>query len=135
MILVDTSVWIDFFRKGSPSLMRQLNELLDDDRVVLAAPVRLEILSGAPKHQKPMLRRLLSALPFFFPSEETWLRIETRIEHGHAKGQCFGAMDLLIAAIAQDHSFALWSLDSDFQRMASLGWVELYRMSDSRSSR
>ncbi len=126
MILVDTSVWVEFFRGKSDPIVKLLSECLDEDQVVLAAPVRLELLSGAPRKQKPLLDRLLSALPLFYPDEATWPQIEEWIEQGLAKGQRFGAMDLLIAAIAKEYDCALWSLDRDFHRMASLGWIKLY---------
>ena len=126
MIVVDTSVWIDFFRGRNHKLIEKMRDLLDQDRVALTAPIRIEILSGVRPQQKPALNRVLSALPVFYPNQETWLKIESLIDEALSKGERFGAMDLLIAAIAQENNTHLWSLDKDFQRMEKLGWIELF---------
>jgi predicted nucleic acid-binding protein len=124
LIAVDTSVWIDFFRGRAPTAER-LPALLDLDEVALPIPVRIEILSGAKRTERPRLNRVLSALPVLHPTRETWQRIEAWIVTGAASGQRFGMADLLIAALASEHECALWSLDADFLRMARLGLVTL----------
>lgn len=127
MIVVDTSVWIAAFRDDQGREARHLQTSLDADEVALVAPVRVEILSGASKRDRPRLRRTLSALPVYYPSQATWARIEGWLDAISAAGDWFGMGDLLIAAIASDHSAAVWSLDADFVRMGRLRLVELHR--------
>ena len=126
MILVDTSVWIAALRNAESREAGHLRRLLDEDRACLAAPIRLEILSGATLRNLPRLRRLLSALPCWLPVESTWKRIESWIEPAIKAGERFGIADLLIAGIAVEHGASLWSLDHDFQRMARIHLVELH---------
>ncbi len=124
MIAVDTSVWIEFFRGRQP-LANRVAEVLERDQAALPVPVRIEILSGARKAERPRLARLLSALPLLFPSDATWRRIEEWVATGAAAGHRFGVADLLVAAIASENDCAVWSLDVDFARMARLGLVSL----------
>ena len=124
MIAIDTSVWVEFFRGRQP-LADRVADVLDRDQVALPVPVRIEILSGAPKAERSRLARLLSALPLLVPSEPTWRRIEGWVATGAAAGHRFGVADLLVGAIASENDCAVWSLDADFARMARLGLVSL----------
>jgi predicted nucleic acid-binding protein len=126
VILVDTSVWIEAFRRAASAEAQHLRELLDADQVVLAGPVRIEILSGSSTAELPRLRRVLSALPLHLPTARTWDLIESWVDRAVRAGQRFGMADLLIAGIAAENGFELWSLDGDFARMASLGFLRAH---------
>ena len=127
MIFVDTSVWVEALRSADTAAAQHLTALLDSGDVALAAPVRIEILMGASNRDNPRLRRVLSALPVFFPNEQTWTRIDAWFDIVRTAGERFGFADLLIAAIAADHDAEVWSLDSDFARMNSVGLVVIHR--------
>lgn len=127
MILVDTSVWIEAFRSGDGPEARDLRELLDCDAVSLAAPIRVEILAGASAGEQDRLRRVLAALPNWMPEPSTWALIESWLPQASRAGLRFGMGDLLIAAIATEHQASIWTLDTDFERMAGLGWIEVHK--------
>lgn len=126
MIFVDSSVWISALRDAESPEARGLTRLLDSDEVALSIPVHLEVLTGAARGNRERLRNVLTALPVFYPSRETWTRVEQWIPKATDRGHRFGITDLLIASIAADWRGRLWSLDADFRRMARLGFVELF---------
>jgi predicted nucleic acid-binding protein len=126
MILVDTSVWVAYFRSSAGRLTTHLQTLIEEDQVVLAVPVKIEILSGSSAKESARLRRVLEALPLLVPSRSTWERMEGWVDQAVTKGERFGVADLLIAALAAEQDLSLWSLDRDFQRMYKLGFVRLH---------
>lgn len=125
MVAVDTSVWVEYFR-GAPAVVAELNSLLDDDDVLLPAPVWIELLSGASAKELPVLRNVLSAIPKVFPSKSVWKTIEVWIGLSTKRGRRFGFGDLLIAAICSEAEAAIWSLDKDFSEMSKLKFVKLH---------
>ncbi len=59
-VFVDTSDWIEFFRGRDRALVSEMRRLLDDDRVALAVPVRIELLAGDRPAARTVLRRTWS---------------------------------------------------------------------------
>lgn len=127
MIVVDTSVWVASLRRAAARETEALRALLDADEVALAAPVRVELLSGASNADRPVLRRALSALPVVYPSADTWALIDAWIDRAGRRGERFGLGDLLIGALARETGALVWSLDKDFERMEALGLVDRYQ--------
>ena len=126
MIVADTSVWVAALRRLEAPEGRTLAALLDADEVVLPVPVRLELLMGASRRDRPALRRALSALPLLYPTDATWALMDHWVERAAHARERFGVGDLLIGALAAEAGALVWSLDSDFARMARIGLVGLY---------
>ena len=126
MIVVDTSVWVAARRKPSGVLASTLRELLDADEVALALPVRIELAASVASKDRSAFKRALAALPVVVPSPSTWQIVERWIEPAADAGHRFGLKDLPIAALADEIGGLVWSLHSDFERMAALKLVGLY---------
>jgi predicted nucleic acid-binding protein len=128
VILVDTSVWVEAFRRAHGPEAERLRILLDAGEVVMTSPVRIELLSASSAADFARLRRTLSALPLFVPGVQTWERMEGWVARAIATGRRFGAADLLIAAVAAENDLSIWSLDGDFAEMAKLGFVRVHEV-------
>ena len=70
---------------------------------------------------------MLDALPVFIPSRDTWALVERWVVQAARRGHRFGVLDLLIAALSTEGGGRVWSLDTDFDRLARLGLVKLHR--------
>ena len=115
---------ISFFRpilrNENQKIVQTLTDLLDQDKVALAIPILIELLSGINKQDLPRIKKLLKALPCFSTTDLTWARIESWAGSSANHNQRFGFADLLIAGISLEHGAKLWSLDKDFERMESV---------------
>ena len=126
MIVVDTSVWVAAHRHPEGDTARTLLSLLDADEVALALPVRLELWAGIAKSDRRRFERAFSALPVLVPTEETWQALGDWIARAADAGERFAITDLVIARLADEIGALVWSLDSDFERLARLKFVRMY---------
>lgn len=100
--------------------------LLDADEVALALPVRLELWAGIARSDRRRFQHAFSALPVLVPTEETWQPLDDWIARAADAGQRFAITDLLVARLADEIGGLVWSLDSDFERLARLKLVQLF---------
>ncbi len=101
-------------------------QLIDADLMTIPVVVRQEIRGRLPVHQRKAVLTLLAALPTGMPTDDTWKRVETWTDQAANAGERFSLPDLLIAAIADELGALVWTLDTDFERMAKLKFVRLY---------
>ncbi len=127
LVLVDTSAWIQFFRHAQSAEAKTLDELLVAGSVATCAPIRAEIISGAPTKQEfQRLRELFGALTFFEPPTGIWNRVEEHRFHLARNGMQVSLVDLWIAVTADFYHVSLWTLDKDFTRIKTVVPVRLY---------
>ena len=75
MVIADTSAWIPFFnRPGSPQ-KREIDALIDADRLVLVGVVLAELIQGCrtPREAETLASQLMG-LPFLDTRVATWRR-------------------------------------------------------------
>lgn len=112
MILVDTSVWIDHLREGSP----QLEAALDKGSVLMHSLVLGELACGNLKARASTLR-LLANLPLASrASDEEALRF---MEAHRLMGKGIGIIDVhLLASTALEADTRLWTHDKSLRKQA-----------------
>lgn len=126
MIVVDSSVWIDVHRHPANPNAAVLRSLLDADEVALPLIVRLELVAGFSKRNRPALLRGLSGIPLLYPSDETWMLLHDWLPQATDRGRRFTLPDWLIAALTSEIGGLVWSLDEDFAEMERLKFVQCY---------
>ena len=127
MILVDSSVWVDFFNASPGPGGAELRRLIgDDEPFALTGVVITEVLQGLTRDIGP-IETYLAQWDMIEPRGfETYRQAATIFRLARAKGIALTTIDTLIAATALEHGAAVFTLDRDFSRIASFTRLRLY---------
>lgn len=114
-ILVDTSAWIEFFRKKAP-YHKAILELIDNSRICCTGIVLAELIQGA-KSQKELdvLKEFLHVFDFLPDSTELWEKAGELSFSLRQKGKTVGLSDCYISAIVNLNKVTLLTLDKHFE--------------------
>jgi predicted nucleic acid-binding protein len=127
LILVDSSVWIDFLSSSPSRAGVELRRMIAEaESFALAGVVVTEVLQGL-KRDMSRVESYLAQWEMLEPRGfHTYREAAVIFRSARAKGIAFTTVDALIAAIALEHGATLFSLDRDFIRIASLVRLPLY---------
>jgi len=125
MYLVDTSVWVDFFRNRSTYAVGGFEEILDENIPYgITSVIYQEVLQGADSPKD------FSALQTYLGSQNFYHPIDPILSYARAAdlySQCRrqgitirSTIDCLIAQIAIEHKLRLLHNDRDFTKIASV---------------
>jgi predicted nucleic acid-binding protein len=112
VILVDTSVWVEHFRRGN----QRLGALLHDEKVLTHAFVIGELACGTIGNRQEILRLLL-ALPEARTAEHH--EVLGLVERERLYGRGIGWIDAHLLASALLSGSTLWTLDARLSKVAS----------------
>lgn len=131
-VLVDTSVWIDYFRTGENS--QALDDLLDADAVIVNDLILTELIPFLRVRNQTAVIKLLAKLSKC-PLVIDWQEIrEVQFQCLKAGINGVGIPDLLIVQNAMQASCCIFSLDKHFKLLHSLLGFEIYPCLHHRSA-
>jgi predicted nucleic acid-binding protein len=125
MILIDTSVWIEFFRGTGSAATVEARRLLAerDDEMAMCEPIAMEILSGATDDNTyAKLEQLANGLPSLIVDPATDFRAATAIYRAAWRtGRTIRSInDCLIAGLAIRRGAELVHREADFDVIAHI---------------
>jgi predicted nucleic acid-binding protein len=127
LILVDSSVWIDFFRRSPGPAGGELRRMIyEAEPFALAGIVVTEVLQGLTR-DAVSIERYLAQWDMLEPRGfATYREAAAIFRFCRAKGISLTTIDSLIAAIALEHRASVFTLDHDFTRIARVTHLPLY---------
>lgn len=134
MILVDTSVWIDFFSSSPGRAGRELRRMIEEaEPFALTGVVVTEILQGLSRNVS-RIEHYLSLWEMLQPRGFSTYREASAISRlARSQGITLRTIGTLIAAIGLEHDASLFSLDKDFSRIARVTPLRLYSLPSAAS--
>ena len=118
-ILVDTSAWIEFFRRKESPVSIRLREYLKLNQVCYAGPIAVELYQGAKTRKElEVLHQLLQTIHYVEITRSHYHHAG-EISHKAARsGKIFSTVDLILAVVAHDEELKLLSLDTHFKEIS-----------------
>ncbi|MHB8811405.1 MAG: type II toxin-antitoxin system VapC family toxin [Desulfobulbaceae bacterium] len=121
-VLVDTSVWSLALRRSQPAnedWVRELTELIHEQRVIMIGPVRQELLSGIrTPAQFRTLQEHLRAFPDLMLTTADYEHAAELFNLCRSKGVQGSNTDFLICAVAARHNLTILTTDQDFTKFS-----------------
>jgi predicted nucleic acid-binding protein len=129
VVLVDTSVWIEIFRKGAPAVF---DKVVDFDDVVTCLPVIQEVLQGFRDERAfARARDAMHALPIVdapLPAAAFDRAADLYRSARRAGLTVRSGVDCLIAASAVRHHLTVLHVDRDFDTLARISTLDSRRL-------
>ena len=122
-VLIDTTVWVEYFRKKESPISRQLKLLIEKNRVAICGVIYSEVLQGA-RDDVQELRALFSKIPRLEMSWDVFEKAGLVSRDLRKAGQPLPMSDCLIASAALCHGTTLLTLDGDFKRVSGLEMLD-----------
>jgi len=115
-ILIDTSAWIEFFRRqGSVEFKSRVADLIAARCAAYTCPVHFELVMGARKDEMPVLSQGLGFATRIAATENHWNKASQCAVTLRAMGMNIPALDLLIASVALSENLPLLAKDAHFE--------------------
>ena len=123
-VLVDTSVWIDYFKGGDDST--DLSPLIDENLVVTNDIILAELVPYLRLKKQVVVVKLLQEINRL-PMQINWDEIvEFQVRCLKAGANGVGIPDLIIAQNAKANNCKIYSLDKHFRLLKQVIKIKLY---------
>ena len=125
MYLVDTSVWLDYFRNRSTQAVTQFEEILNGNTPFgITSVIYQEVLQGADSPRDfSKLQNYLATQKFYYPIDPILSYEQAADLYFQCRRQGItirSTIDCLIAQVAIEHNLRLLHNDRDFTQMATI---------------
>jgi len=116
MMLIDTSLWIEFFRKkGNPQAKSRVAALINDDAAAYTCPVLMELTAGAREPSElELISETLGLCQRIVFQPNFWERAAHIERTLRQRGVTVPRDDVLVATVACESGLVLLCRDSHF---------------------
>jgi hypothetical protein len=131
--IVDTTVWIDFFRGTDTPEVRELQRLIEaSEDVCICGVILTEVLQGIREDKDHATASAAFDAFLFLPmTQRTFIRAADIYRTLRRRGVTIrNAVDCMIASVAIEHEIPLLHNDRDFDAIAILGNLKVVKIKE-----
>lgn len=128
-VLIDTSVWIEYFRNHAPGLVGLVEQSAKNREICVPRVVMAELIQGAKSEKEiAVIGKFMDAFTILDQTELTWLKAGRLSHELKRKGKNINLTDCYIAVLAMENDCALLTLDKHFTDISRHTGLELVRV-------
>jgi len=125
-VLIDTSVWIDYFKNKNLSLSRRVDDILSTADVYVPRIVIAELIQGAKSDKEiSVIEEFIGAFNIIDQQQDTWIRAGKLSNSLKKKGISVNLTDCYIALIASENYCRIFTLDEHFKNIKKILSIDL----------
>jgi len=115
-VLIDTSVWIAYFKNSHKQLIEKVDDVLTHGSVYVPKVVIAELIQGAKTDKdSAVIEEFVNAFAVIDQTADTWLKAGRLSFLMKKKGSTVHIIDCYIAILANEHNCSILSLDEHFR--------------------
>jgi len=116
-VLVDTCIWIEFFRTKSDT-SDKMRDLIANDRVVVTGIILAELLQGVKgKKEQKIIEGVFNTLDYVEMTKAVWLETGIVSKKLRLTGCTIPLSDISIACLARQNNFSIFTIDKHFNEI------------------
>lgn len=118
-VLLDTSIWIDYFRKRD-DIHERVDRLIDSGRVCCLRLILAELIQGARSEKEiEVIKDMTRAFPVIEESSDSWEKAGLLSFRLRKTGKSIGLSDCYIATVAMENRVSVYTRDEHFAEIQS----------------
>ena len=127
-VLVDTSAWIEFFRKREP-YCSAIGNWMDEDSICCTGLIVAELLQGVKTEKEfGAIKDFLQVFEFLKENKELWKKAGELSFNLGRKGYTVGLSDCYIAVAALENDVWILTLDKHFHLIKNVIDINLVKL-------
>jgi predicted nucleic acid-binding protein len=125
-VLIDTSVWIAYFKSIDQRLTDRVDDVLGFSEVCVPRVVIAELVQGAKTEKEiAVIEEFVEAFSIIDQTDSTWLKAGKLSFSMKRKGITVHPVDCYIAVLASENNCKIFSLDEHFKEIKRFLRIEL----------
>lgn len=114
-VIVDTCIWIEFFRTKS-EISNRLRDLIANNLVVGTGIILAELLQGTKtSKEQDIVINIFDAFEYIEITKKLWIESGNLASELRSSGKTIPLSDIMLACCAREHQLHIFTIDKHFQ--------------------